>query len=405
MNDKMTQNENFFLDLQQYGGSLFIEDVIIYYDKPLLFTCVNALKSRFLVNCIDESDTDIEWLIAKISNKRLGNAYKRKISLYEVFKNTENQRVLLVKQLQSVCKDSIVDMHELPCSSLTIDQLPTPDSYIESENDSKYIELLDCDEENPSLIFSLSGKPVKELHTIDAEFAGAILNNFVKLVKIAVKHLQTFTSVLKDGISQDSFLSKYDLLLSGTEPGSFNFKIFTQAKEVYLFENDSILPAVDSIIGLLDSSLKLNDDNFKEYIKKHHTAEVFKLKELLSLSLNAEAYFTITHNSNHFQFRNTEEVRLSLSKFDLSPVQEYEEEVKGAFLGVLPKSKSFEFKDTLEEKKRVITGKFDKSIEQSQLEDFNQTKLLKECVATFKVYPEKKTNKFSVKTMDDIVFY
>ncbi len=70
----MTQNENFFLNLQQYGGSLFIEDVIVYYDKPLLFTCVNARKNRFIVNSIDESDTDIEWLIAKISNKRLLNA-------------------------------------------------------------------------------------------------------------------------------------------------------------------------------------------------------------------------------------------------------------------------------------------------------------------------------------------
>ncbi len=401
----MTQNENFFVDLKEYGGPLFIEDVILFYDKPLLFTCVNALKSRFIVNCIDESDTDIEWLIAKISNKRLINAYLNKLSLYDIFNNTESQKVLLVKQLQGVCTDSVVTIHELPCSSLTPDQLPTPDSYIESETDSKYIEVLDCDEENPSLIFSLSGKPVKETNTIDAEFAGAILNSFVKLVKVAIKHLQIFTSVLKDGVRQDGFLSKYDLLLSGTAPGSFSFRILTQSKEVYLFENNSILPAVDSIIGLLDSSLKLNDDQFLEYIKKHPTAEVFKLKELLSLSSNAEAYFTITHNSNQFKFRNTEEVKLSLSKFDISPVQEYEEEVRGAFLGVLPKSKSFEFKDTLEEKERVITGKFDKSIEQSQLEDFNQVKLLKECLVTFKVYPEKKTNKFSVKTMDDIVFY
>jgi hypothetical protein len=139
MNDEMTQNENLFLDLQQYGGSLFIEDVIIYYDKPLLFTCVNALKSRFLVNCIDESDTDIEWLITKISNKRLINAYKKKISLYEIFKNTESQKVLLLKQQINSCRDSIVAIHELPCSSLTIDQVPTSDSYIESENEPYYI--------------------------------------------------------------------------------------------------------------------------------------------------------------------------------------------------------------------------------------------------------------------------
>lgn len=89
----MTQNKVFFVDLKEYGGPQFIEDVILFYDKPLLFTCVDALKSRFIVNCIDESDTDIEWFIAKISNKRLGNAYKRKISLYEVFKNTESQKV------------------------------------------------------------------------------------------------------------------------------------------------------------------------------------------------------------------------------------------------------------------------------------------------------------------------
>ncbi len=129
----MTQNKVFFVDLKEYGGPQFIEDVILFYDKPLLFTCVDALKSRFIVNCIDESDSDIEWLIAKISNKRLINACKKRILQYEVFKNSENKKVLLVKQLQSACTDSVVTIHELPCSSLTPDQLPTPDSYIESE--------------------------------------------------------------------------------------------------------------------------------------------------------------------------------------------------------------------------------------------------------------------------------
>ena len=126
---KIKKINNYFLCLGKHRH-LFIDDVIVFYNKPLLFTCVDNYKNKYLVNCLSEIDSFIEWMIVEISYKRLELGYKNKVSLYEMFRNTENNKVMIVKQNNSTCNQDVTSIEEKSCSFLIQDQLPLDDCYI-----------------------------------------------------------------------------------------------------------------------------------------------------------------------------------------------------------------------------------------------------------------------------------
>ena len=77
-------------------GKLEIETIIVYYDIPRCFTCVNENHQHYLVLSINEAERDYEWVYVKISDKRLKDVLGGKIDILAAFTDPEEHSVLRV---------------------------------------------------------------------------------------------------------------------------------------------------------------------------------------------------------------------------------------------------------------------------------------------------------------------
>lgn len=75
--------------------SLYIEHVLITFDIPLLFVCINDFRHRYLGLCTNE-ETE-EYLLCRISEQHLIELLDGKLSMKNAFLITKNDLGMIVK--------------------------------------------------------------------------------------------------------------------------------------------------------------------------------------------------------------------------------------------------------------------------------------------------------------------
>jgi hypothetical protein len=76
------------------ADNLHILDVLVYYDRPLLYTCRNGASGQaFLVLFADESETDETWLYAPLSDARMAAILAGDVTLKDAFTKSEGGAV------------------------------------------------------------------------------------------------------------------------------------------------------------------------------------------------------------------------------------------------------------------------------------------------------------------------
>ena len=70
-------------------GEIYIKGMILYYDKPLVFSCINETDQMYIAGCTQMEESE-EWLFVPISKARLVNALKGNILAYKLFKEPES---------------------------------------------------------------------------------------------------------------------------------------------------------------------------------------------------------------------------------------------------------------------------------------------------------------------------
>lgn len=83
-------DKNKFLNIEEFGGQLYIVRVLFYYDYPRFFVCQNENDELYLFNeTRDEKDFEA-WGVIKISYEDLIKFYKNELSfrdLYVIYKD------------------------------------------------------------------------------------------------------------------------------------------------------------------------------------------------------------------------------------------------------------------------------------------------------------------------------
>lgn len=201
------------------------------------------------------------------------------------------------------------------------------------------------------------GKPVLGSHGIAADFGAKATGAFSEaFAAVAV--------ALSDGLRDMGPIpdrDKNQLIITGTAIGSFGFEFELPAEEPKLFsEKTNAQEAMKTIESLFRLAAAGSDDEVAEIVEEIHPRAVRKVHDFLDLLVQQQAWCGLELDESFFRFSNYEQIKLSSERLRDENIQEREERYQGEFQGVLPNSRSFEFK--LLGEGGVIKGKVDKAI-------------------------------------------
>lgn len=100
-------------------GILYIENILITFDIPLLFVCSNEFDQRFLTLCLDE-ETE-KYLLTPIYNQDLIKMMEDKITMRDAFLLYKKDNRLLLNWNK---KEKRFDTKEICIKDLSDDMLP-----------------------------------------------------------------------------------------------------------------------------------------------------------------------------------------------------------------------------------------------------------------------------------------
>ncbi len=201
------------------------------------------------------------------------------------------------------------------------------------------------------------GRPVVGSHGVFAEFGAAAVGAFSEAVAAV-------------GASQSKPLGSrgvlpgrddHRLLITGTAQGSFGFELEEAAVEdLALFPKESPLDAaIAQTKAILQATLG-TDDELSEALSETGPRALDAIRKFLEVMTKNDATCALAFKDAVFRFDDVGQVRQSLTRLEQGNIHEKEEQLAGAFVGVLPHRRTFELK--LADTSEVISGKVGKAI-------------------------------------------
>lgn len=202
------------------------------------------------------------------------------------------------------------------------------------------------------------GKPVLGSHGILADFGTKVAGIFSEIVTAIAAGL---SDNLQDmGPIPDK--QKNQLLITGTAIGSFGFEFELPKSEFFGISSEqvNVEKAIKIAQDLFQRVAEGSDDDIAELIDEIHPRAIKKTAEFLAYVAQHDAWFAIDFKDRLFRFQSLEQLEISAKRLQENNIQERIEEYKGEFQGVLPSSRSFEFK--LIDNAAIIKGKIGKNV-------------------------------------------
>lgn len=221
--------------------------------------------------------------------------------------------------------------------------------------------------EGRSLVYkaklTFRGRPVVGSHGISADFASKSAGAFsdaVAAVAAGVAESLRYMGPIPDK-------QKNQLLITGTAIGSFGFEFeLPQAEEGVLFpEPSNAENALQKLQDLFRLAAEGTDDEIAEIVDCIHPRAVKKAADFLNYIAQQDAWCGLEFKNQHFRFENITQLRESASRLQEDNIIEKDEQYVGEFQGILPASRTFEFK--LSNQKGLIRGKVGLDIEDADV--------------------------------------
>lgn len=222
------------------------------------------------------------------------------------------------------------------------------------------------------------GKPVSGSHGIAADFASKAAGAFSDAFVVVV-------AGLSEGLRATGPIPNRDrnqLLITGTAIGSFGFEFeLPLLLQPSLFSDESPRNAMVKLQTLLRLTAEGSDDEMAEIIEEIHPRAVRKVYEFLDVLVQQQAWCGLEFADRFFRYSSHEQLTTSCERLKDDNIQESQEEFRGAFQGVLPAGRIFEFKHS--DQDGLIKGRVDPAIEDPDI--LNRQWLYKPLTAKFNV--------------------
>jgi hypothetical protein len=184
------------------------------------------------------------------------------------------------------------------------------------------------------------GKPVVGAHGILAEFGSKAALTFADAFAAVAAGLGE--SLRYMGPIPDR--AKNQLLITGTAIGSFGFEFELPAEKEDLLAEESLPEkALKSLRDLMQKSAEGSDDEISELVDEIHPRAVQKVHDFLSYLAQHQAWCGLEYEGTFFRYKDIDQLRFSAERLVKENIKEKEETITGAFTGILPNDRTFEF--------------------------------------------------------------
>ena len=198
---------------------------------------------------------------------------------------------------------------------------------------------------------TFNGRPVIGSHGIFADFGMRAVSSFTEAVASLAASLVAPLAASGPIPNRE----QYQLLITNTALGSFGFELEEfRSGQLPLGQASQVAQALERTQILLNSTLG-NDDELADAVSETDPRALEKVRGFLQVLADSDAVCTLQWNERSVRFSNVNQVRSSLERLSQDNLQEEERTLAGVFLGVLPKSRAFEF--CLAGQDEVIRGK------------------------------------------------
>jgi hypothetical protein len=139
---------------------------------------------------------------------------------------------------------------------------------------------------------------------------------------------------------------EYQLLITNTALGSFGFELEEyQANNVLPQEEQSLVSAaLEQTQAFLTATLSGNDEDLADSASEIAPRALDKIRGFLQTVADNEAVCAMQYKNQSVKFTDVGQIKRCLERLSGENLQENEEFLSGAFQGILPKSRTFEFK-------------------------------------------------------------
>ncbi|WP_322994384.1 hypothetical protein [Castellaniella sp.] len=211
---------------------------------------------------------------------------------------------------------------------------------------------LPIDERAPARArLTFDGIPVIRSHGIFADFGMKAVSSFTEAVASVAASLSAPLAAMGPIPNRD----QHQLLITSTAVGSFGFELEEYPTEQLPLEEASpVATALERTQALLLSTLG-NDDDLADIASETDPRALDKVRTFLKVLADNSAVCALQYGGRGVRFNNVDQVNRSLARLAADNLHESEDQLEGEFIGVLPNSRSFEFR--LARDGQIIHGK------------------------------------------------
>lgn len=211
---------------------------------------------------------------------------------------------------------------------------------------------LPADERTPARArLTFDGVPVIRSHGIFADFGMKAVSSFTEAVASVAASLSAPLAAMGPIPNRD----QNQLLITSTAVGSFGFELEEyRAEQLALEEASPVATALERTQALLQSTLG-NDDDLADIASETDPRALDKVRTFLKVLADNSAVCALQYGGSGVRFTDVGQVSRSLARLAADNLHESEEQLRGEFVGVLPNSRSFEFR--LASNGQIIRGK------------------------------------------------
>ena len=123
-------------------GTLYVEEVLVIFDVPELFVCIDEHENRYLVLFIENERGD--YLLSEIGKASLAQMLAGEIPMNEAFRTAPNGKVYYL----SFIRDELADAAPCDCEEIPDADLPEEGAFFTLKNKkikAYYSYLLSCE--------------------------------------------------------------------------------------------------------------------------------------------------------------------------------------------------------------------------------------------------------------------
>lgn len=211
---------------------------------------------------------------------------------------------------------------------------------------------LPVDERAPARArLTFDGVPVIRSHGIFANFGMKAVSSFIEAVASIAASLTAPLASMGPIPNRD----QNQLLITSTAVGSFGFELEEyRAEQLALEDSSPVATALERTQALLQSTLG-DDEALADIASETDSRALDKVRTFLKVLADNSAVCALQYGGRGVRFTDVGQISRSLARLAVDNLHESEEQLRGEFVGVLPNSRSFEFK--LASDGQVIRGK------------------------------------------------